>query len=331
MSGLGFPFLLQAFFSDELPARRGSSPFTVASYRDTFRLLARFATSRTGRQPSELRIEDIDAPFIGLFLDHLETTRNNSVRTRNSRLAALHAFFRFVAIQEPALALNCQRILAIPTKRCSHPSVGYLTELEVAALLAAPDTNTWIGRRDRTLLLFAIQTGLRNSEITNLRVKDVALGAGPHVKCVGKGRKARCTPLRHEVAAMLGEWLSQLSSTPDHPVFPSLHGARMSADALQRLVCRHIKTAAFSCPSLGKKKVTPHTLRHTAAMNLLQGGVDLSVIALWLGHESMLTTQIYLHEDMRLKEQALAHTNATGLVPARYIAKDPLLKFLESL
>ena len=331
MSGPSFPFLLQAFFSDELPARRGSSPFTVASYRDTFRLLIRFATTRTGCQPSDLRIEDIDAPFLGLFLDHLETTRNNSIRTRNSRLAALHAFFSYVAIQEPSLALNCQRILAIPTKRCVHPSVAYLTEQEAAALLAAPDTNTWIGRRDRMLLLFAIQTGLRNSEITNLKVKDVGLGVGAHVRCVGKGRKARCTPLRHDVAAMLGEWLSHVGENPDYPVFPSTHGSRMSADALQRLVGRHIKTAAISCPSLAKKKVTPQTLRHTAAMNLLQGGVDLSVIALWLGHESMLTTQIYLHEDMRLKEQALAHTNEAGLVPCRYVAEDPLLTFLESL
>ena len=331
MSTCNFSYLLQNYFSNELPTQCGASPYTIACYRDTFRLLLRFAAAKTGCKPSALCTQDLDAPLLGLFLEHLETVRHNSVRTRNNRLAALHAFFQYVSIQEPSLALNCQRILAIPIKRCMHSSLVYLTQPEVTALLAAPDTSTWIGRRDRTLLLVAIQTGLRNSEITALKIKDVELTTGSHVRCLGKGRKTRCTPLRPDVAAILGAWLSQQGGTPEDPVFPSSLGTRMSADALQRLVIRHFRTACGACSTLVRKKVTPHTLRHTAAMNLLLSGVDLTVIAMWLGHESMLTTQIYLHEDMRLKEQALAHATSSGLVPDRYHVQDQLLSFLENL
>ena len=331
MSTASFPSLVQRFFTQRLIGQQGLSSHTVASYRDTFRLLLVFATQQCGRAPSKLLIEDIDAPFVEKFLRHLEQSRGNCVRTRNTRLAAVHAFFQFVAISEPALGLQCQCILAIPAKRCEHGPVEFLTEEEATALVAAPDAGTWIDRRDRTLLLVAVQTGLRNSELTSLRRQDVALGTGAHVRCFGKGRKMRCTPLRPDVIAILKEWLLRQPGEPGDPVFPSSRGGHLSADALQRLVARHAATASQTCPSLKEKSVTPHTLRHAAAMSLLQRGVDMSVIALWLGHESSETTQIYLHADMQLKERALAHANASGLVPTRYQPPDQLLAFLESL
>ncbi len=320
------PALVQRFFTQRLLEQQGVSPHTVASYRDTFRLLLAFATKETGRSPSKLMLEDLD-----MFLHHLEQERGNSIRTRNTRLAGVHAFFLFVAVQEPALGLQCQRILAIPTKRCEQGPVEFLTAGEALALVAAPDTRTWIGNRDRTLLLVAFQTGLRNSELRALRRQDVVLGTGAHVRCFGKGRKMRCTPLRPDVVAILQDWLRRHPGQPEEPLFPSSRGGLMSADALQKLVSKHVATASIVCPTLKEKTVTPHTLRHAAAMNLLMHGVDLSVIALWLGHESTETTQIYLHADMGLKERALAHTNPSGAIPARYKPSDPLLTFLENL
>ena len=331
MKTSSFPSLLQRFFTDRLLAQLDASSHTVAGYRDSFRLLLRFAAEYLGRTPSELSLEELDASFLGKFLDHLEFERGNCTRTRNNRLSALRAFFRYVSFTEPALALHCQRVLAIPAKRYERGPVEFLTQEETAVLLAAADPRTWIGRRDRTLLLVAIQTGLRNSEIILLRRQDVELGTGAHVRCLGKGRKMRCTPLRPDVAAVLKEWISERGGTPQDPLFPSSRGTCLSADALQRLVARHAATAGKTCPSLAGKMITPHTLRHSAAMDLLRRGVDLSVIALWLGHESTETTQIYLHADMRLKEQALAHATASGLTPDRYIAPDPLLTFLDSL
>jgi site-specific recombinase XerD len=331
MTASSFPALIQRFFTDRLLKQLGASSHTVAAYRDTFRLLLHFATERLKRAPSEVRTEELDTPFLGEFLDHLELKRGNCVRTRNNRLSALHAFFRYVAISEPALALHCQRVLAIPAKRYERGPVEFLTDEEAAALVAAPNADAWIGRRDRALLLVAVQTGLRNSEITSLRWQDVELGSGTHVRCLGKGRKMRCTPLRPDVAAVLKEWRSQQSGKPDDPVFPSSRGGRLSADAFQRLVTRHATAARKMCPSLIPKTVTPHTLRHAAAMSLLRRGVDLSVIALWLGHESTETTQVYLHADMQLKERALAHATANGTPPDRYRPQDPLLTFLESL
>ena len=331
MSASSFQSLLQRFFTDRLVNQLGASQYTVAAYRDAFRLLFQFASERLGRAPSELLMEDLDVGFLGQFLEHLQLNRGNCARTRNNRLSAIRAFFQYVAITEPALALQCQRVLAIPSKRYERGPVEFLTEEETAALLGAPNPDRWIGRRDKTLLLVAVQTGLRNSEITSLRRQDVEFGTGAHVRCLGKGRKMRSTPLRPDVAAVLEEWLSQQGGKPDDPVFPSSNGGRLSADAFQRLVSRHIAIARRSCPSLVPKTVTPHTLRHAAAMALLRRGVDLSVIALWLGHESTETTQIYLHADMQLKERALAHATSSGLVPDRFRPPDPLLAFLESL
>lgn len=331
MSAASFQALLQRFFTERLVTHQDASTHTVAAYRDTFRLLLRFAQDRTGRAPSKLRLEELDVACLEAFLVHLERDRGNHPRTRNQRLSALHGFFRYVALSEPAFSLHCQRILAIPTKRCEHGPVAFLTEEEATALVSAPDATTWIGRRDRALLLVAVQTGLRNSEITGLRRQDVELEASAYIRCVGKGRKTRATPLRPDVEAVIKEWLTHQGGAPGDPLFPSVRGGRLSADALQRLVVRHTATARRACPSLIGKVVTPHTLRHAAAMALLQRGVDLSVIALWLGHESTESTEVYLHADMRLKERALAHATSSGLAPERYRAPDPLLAFLEGL
>jgi integrase/recombinase XerD len=326
-----FPSLLQRFFTDRLLRQRQASPHTVAGYRDCFRLLLHFAKERLGKMPSQLCVEDLDAPFIGLFLDQLEGVRKNSARTRNARLGAIHSFFQYVALEEPALALHCQRILAVPNKRHEQRPIEFLDRDEIDALLAIPNLSTWLGRRDRTLLLVGVQTGLRVSELIGLNCQDVVLGTGAHVRCLGKGRKQRCTPLRPETARALQVWLRERQGLPDQPVFPSIRGGRLSRDAVERLITKYTHRAERSCSSLKRKKVSPHVLRHAAAMDLLHHGVDRSVIALWLGHESVETTQMYLHADMRLKEKAMARTAPLGVKPARYRPDDKLLAFLESL
>lgn len=323
--------LLQAFFVERMLRERSASPNTVSAYRDTFRLLLNFAAERLKKPPSNLAIEDLDVPFVGEFLEHLETSRGNTARTRNNRLAAIHSFFRYVALTEPAHALICQRVLALPTKRHERAVVEFLNREESEALIAAPDSTSWIGRRDRALLLVAVQTGLRVSELTGLCCRDVVLGTGAHVRCTGKGRKQRSTPLRKETASVLAAWMHERSGEPEDPLFPGVRGARLSRDAVERLVARHATTACGSCPSLEGKALTPHVLRHTAAMDLLQSGIDLSVIALWLGHESVASTQAYLHADLKLKEKALARTAPLGTKPGRFRPDDALLAFLERL
>jgi integrase/recombinase XerD len=326
-----FPALLQAFFTDRLLRQRSASPHTVASYRDCFLLLLHFAAKKLAKAPSELRMEDLDVTFISEFLDHVERERGNSVRSRNARLAAIHSFFRYVSFCEPAHADLCRRILSIPSKRYERRPIEFLRREEIEALLAAPETATWAGRRDRTLLLVAVQTGLRISELIGLRCKDVVLGTGAHLRCEGKGRKQRCTPLRREAVAQMASWLRERKGQPEDPAFPSIRGGALSRDAVERLLQRHCKVARRQCPSLERKRVTPHVLRHTAAMELLHHGVDRSVIALWLGHESVETTQMYLHADMRLKEQALSRMAPLDVKPYRYQPDTQLLAFLESL
>jgi integrase/recombinase XerD len=332
MSIANLSALVQQFFTDRLRSQLGASPHTIASYRDTFRLLLVFASERLAREPSQLRVVDLDVSLIGAFLEYLERERACTPKTRNTRLTAVRAFFHFVAYQEPECSLQCQQVLAIPNKRHERPTVEFLSEQETAALVAAPNQATWIGRRDHALLLVAVQTGLRNTELRFLRRRDVDLGVGAHLRCYGKGRKTRCTPLRRDISAVLKAWLvEQDPKAAEDPIFPSMHGGFMSADALQRLVTRHVAAASATCSSLTGRTITPHTLRHTAAMDLLLRGVDLTVIALWLGHESIETTQIYLHADMRLKERALAHADPSGARPARFRPSDGLLAFLKSL
>jgi site-specific recombinase XerD len=327
-----FQALLQGFFVERLVGQQQASPQTIAAYRDTFRLLLRFASARLHKPPSCLTVEDMGASFLTQFLDYLENERGNCSRTRNARLAALHSFFQYVALAEPAHALLCQRVLAIPSKRFERGPVEFLVAEEVRAVLAAPDVTTWIGRRDRALLLLAVQTGLRVSELTALRREDVVLGSGAHVRCLGKGRKARHTPLRKDVARVIAAWLRELANGgPQQPLFPSIRGGHLSRDAVERLLRKHVSAARKTCPSLNGKNITPHTLRHSAAMDLLHAGVDRSVIALWLGHESMETTQIYLHANMHLKEHAMARTTDTRSALHRYRPRDDVLAFLEAL
>ena len=261
----------------------------------------------------------------------METSRKNGARSRNTRLSAIRSFFRFVAISEPAHLLQCQQILAMPGKRYVKRSVTFLDCNESAALLTAPDLSTWSGRRDHAILLVALQTGLRASELIGLRCRDVVLGKGAHLRCEGKGRKERSTPLRRNTASLLERWLKQRRGSGDDPLFPSIRGDKLSRDALEHLVRKHNRTAAASCPSLAGKRVSPHTLRHSTAMELLQHGVDQTVIALWLGHESVETTQVYIHADLRMKEKALSRVAAPGIRPARYRPDDKLLAFLEAL
>lgn len=323
--------ILQAFFTDRLMTQRGASPHTIASYRDTFTLLLGFIHQQTGKLPAQLDLADLDATMIGAFLQQLETSRGNSAATRNARLAAIRSLFRYASLRAPEHAALISRVLAIQPKRTVTTIVSFLTRSELDALLAAPDRATWHGRRDHALLVFAAQTGLRVSELTALAVHDVHLGTGPHTYCHGKGRKDRATPLTAHTVAVLAAWLAGQHTGTASPLFATRTGTPLSRDAVQHLVTRHATAAAQACPSLQAKKITPHTLRHTAAMNLLHAGVDITVIALWLGHESPQTTRIYLHADMALKEKAIARTTPPATQAGRYQPPDNLLAFLSQL
>jgi integrase/recombinase XerD len=322
---------MQAFFTERLIGQRQASPHTIAAYRDTFRLLLAFAQQRTGIEPHALDVDDLDAVLVTAFLDHLERDRGNNPRTRNARLAAVRSLYRYAALRHPESAATIARVLAIPTKRHDRAIVCYLDEPETSALLAAPDRASWIGRRDHALMALAIQTGLRVSELTALRCQDAHLAGTPHIQATGKGRKQRITPLTTQTTDVLRRWTKERAGTPDQPLFPTSRGRALSRDAVALLVSRHANTATRSCPTLATKTVTPHVLRHTAAMNLLHAGVDTSVIALWLGHESTDATQIYLHADMTIKERALARTTPARVKPGRYRPADALLAFLERL
>lgn len=323
--------LLEAFFLQRLQQQRNASPHTIAAYRDTFRLLLAFAQERLRTPPSELSLAELDAPLIIAFLQHLEQVRRNTVRTRNARLAALHSFFRFAALQEPAHNGTCQRVLAIPTKKADRKLIVSLTWDEQEALLAAPDRSTWLGRRDHTLLLLLLQTGLRVSELRELRCEDVVLSSGAHVRCRGKGRKERCTPLTRETVAVLRAWLAERAGGASEPAFPSRRGTLLSRDAIERFVTKYATMASVTCASLRAKPVTPHVLRHTTAVSLLRAGNDRAVIALWLGHESIESTQMYLDADLVMKERALARTAPLRAGPGRYRPPDSLLAFLNAL
>lgn len=326
------PGLLERWFTERLLQHRQVSPNTVASYRDTFRLLLVFAQKQLGKAPSSLNLQDIDAPLVSAFLDDLETHRSISARTRNLRLTAIRSFFRFVSFEDPAHSAHIQRVLAIPGKLYDKKTVAFLTRTEIDALLSAPDRSTWIGCRDHALMLLAVQTGLRLSELIGLNRCSVKLGKAAHVRCFGKGRKERCTPITRTVNTVMQAWLIKPYKPDSKALFQTLHGGRLSGDAVQYLVAKYATLARENCPSLRHKRVTPHVLRHSAAMELLQAGVDCSVIALWLGHESVDTTQMYLHAHMALKESALAKVTPLKAEDGmRFQADDELLQFLSSL
>lgn len=322
---------LQAFFTDRLARQRQASPRTVAAYRDTFRLLLGFAARTASKPPSALDIADLDAAMITAFLDHLEDERGNSPRTRNARLGAIRSLFRYAAVRHPEHAADIARALAIPQKRFDKATVSFLTPIEIDALLAAPDPDRWEGRRDRVLLAVAVQTGLRVSELTGLNCGDINLAVGAHLRCLGKGRKTRAVPLTTSTVAALRAWTRERGGLPEDPLFPTRTGRRLSRDAVQQRLANHTARAAAGCPSLNGKRLTPHVLRHSCAMALLHAGVDTSVIALWLGHEDIRSTQIYLHADLSIKERALARTTPASVKPGRYRPADPILAFLESL
>ena len=326
-----FPALLESYFTQRLIAQRRVSPHTIAAYRDTFRLLLHFAQKRLHKPPSQLTLEDLNAPFLGTFLNDLENHRANGARSRNLRLTAIRSFFRYAALEVPHHAALIQRVLAIPNKRQPRPLVDFLTPLEFKALLAAPDQNTWLGRRDHALLLTAVQTGLRLSEMTSLRQSDVSLRSGAHVRCQGKGRKERCTPLAKPTVRVLAAWIKEQGQDGSKILFPSARGGSLSSDSVQYLATKYAAVARKNCPSLSQKRVSPHVLRHTAAMELLQAGVDRALIALWLGHESVETTQVYLDADLALKEKVLAKTTPIKGKRGCYRPDDELLGFLKNL
>ena len=331
MTTPSFPALLQSFFTSRLMQQRQASPHTIGSYRDSFRLLLQFAQKRLGIGPQKLAFEQIDAPLIAAFLEDLQNTRGISAISRNLRLTAIRSFFRYASFEMPAHAAQIQRVLAVPNKRCSRTQIGFLNREEIDALLRAPDLGTRSGRRDHALMLLAVQTGLRLSEITGLRRRELCLATGAHVRVVGKGRKERSTPLTKATADVLRAWLREIDTSDDAIVFPSARGARLSADGVQYLLAKHVAQACQVCTSLAKKHVTTHVLRHTMAMELLQAGVDRSVIALWLGHESVETTQIYLDANLEMKQAALDKVDPQPGRVGRFRPDDQLLAFLNGL
>ena len=322
---------LQAYFTTRLAGELGASPHTIAAYRDSWRLLLRFIAETRHCAPQQLDLSQMNAELISNFLTHLEIDRGNGRTTRNARLAAIHSFFDFAALRHPEHADTIRQVLNIPAKRHHRTDLTYLTAPEVTALLAAPDLSTPAGRRDHAMIQLAATTGLRVSELTALTLQDIHLGTGPHVACTGKGRKRRITPLDPTTVTAMRCYIAGLQADP--PVlFPTRTGTPMSTDAVARRLSQHASAAARSCPTLAGKNVTPHTLRHTAAMRLLHAGIDVTVIALWLGHQSIDTTHIYLHADMSTKERALARTAPTGIKSGRYKpTSDKLLSFLQGL
>jgi site-specific recombinase XerD len=328
---IAFPTLLQDFFLRRLIEQRQVSARTVESYRDAFELLLAFVEQRTGKQPSTLALADLDAPLVLDFLDYLESERGNGARTRNARLAAIHSFMAYASVRDPASLPVAQRVLAIPTKRFDQPVLGYLTREEVTAVLDAPDRSTWSGQRDAVLLATMYNTGARVSEITALRLRDVLLDRAAAVHLHGKGRKERAIPLWKSTASELRGWLRRIDTDPDAPVFPNRAGEPLARSGVRDRLERAVAVASQRCPTLQGRRVSPHTLRHSTAMHLLQSGVDLTVIALWLGHADPATTHQYLEADLATKEAALRHLAAPPGHVTRYRPEDKLLAFLQGL
>ena len=322
---------LQAFFTDRLTRQLQASPRTIASYRDTLRLLLCFTHEKTGKQPATLDWDDLSETVIAAFLEHLETDRHNSARTRNLRLTAIRSLFKYAALRHPEHASVIAQVLSIPPKRHHKRQISFLTAPESKALIEAPDQARWEGRRDRAMLTLTIQTGLRVSELIALNCGDIQLGTGSHVRCEGKGRKQRSVPLTSPAQTVLTAWLAERAGRPADPLFVTRTGRRLSRDAIEQRVATHAATATANCPSLNAKQLHPHVLRHSCAMSLLQAGVDTTVIALWLGHADVRSTQPYLHADLTIKEKALALVTPADVKPGRYKPPDSILAFLEGL
>jgi integrase/recombinase XerD len=326
-----FAKLVQEFFLERLIRQRNSSPQTVAAYRDCFRLLFGFAQEHRNKPADRLVLADLDAPLVLAFLDHLEKVRQNSIRSRNARLAAIRSFLRFVVLKDPQSLATIQRALAIPMKRHSRPLVGFLSREEVQAIISAPDPSTRTGQRDQALLATLYNTGARVSEAINIKIADLALGASPSIRLHGKGRKDRAVPIWPATALRLRRWLMQIERAQDHPLFPASSGGTLTRSAVTDRLRRAVQAARGQCVSLTRKRVSPHTFRHTTAMHLLQSGVDITVVALWLGHESPATTHIYIEADLKMKEAALKAMQPLTLKPIRYQPPDRMLHFLQGL
>lgn len=326
-----FPQLLQDFFLQRLQAQRNASPRTISSYRDTFHLLLDWAEQHLHRAPAALALTDLDASAVLAFLDHLERDRHNAVRTRNARLAALRAFFHYAASRDPANLATIQRILAIPSKRHDRPVLGFLSREQVDAILGALDLTTWSGRRDHALLATLYNTGARVSETLDLRVRDITRGRDGAVRLHGKGRKDRVIPLWKSTMRLLRTWLDRDLVTPDSPLFPNREGRRMSRSGVAHRLRLAVKAATATCPSLERLRISPHTFRHTTAMHLLQAGVDITVIAVWLGHESLTTTHRYVEADLAMKQRTLERLPDPGTRRTPSPPTDRLLSFLEKL
>jgi len=326
-----FAGLIQRFFADRLLQQQNASPRTVAAYRDTFRLLLSYAEHEIGKPPAKLALSDFDATLILNFLAHLETERHNTVRSRNARLAAVRAFANYVALQCPPALQLAQQILAIPMKRFERSLLGYLSREEVQAVLAAPDVTTWCGRRDRVMFALFYNTGARVSEMIGIRVADVTLATTSSVRLQGKGRKQRTVPLWKETAVEIRHWLKYADLRPDQPIVPTRKGLPMTRTNVADRLTLAITAASQQCPQMAGRKISPHTWRHTTAMHLLQAGVDITVIALWLGHESPVTTHGYVQADLAMKERALATIAPPEIKHKRYRPSDAVLTFLESL
>lgn len=326
-----FPAVLQDYFCLRLINQMNASPGTIGAYRDTFRLLLRYAEGRLKKSAVAITLEDLDAPLILDFLNHLEKNRGNSIRTRNARLAAIRAFMRYAAVREPAFLAVAQRVTAIPLKRFQRPLVGFLSREEMNAVLGAPDCTTWSGRRDRAMFTTFYNSGARVSEVSTLLIRDVTLGRSPHVRLHGKGRKERTVPLWKETALRLREWLKQVDTKPESPLFPNRKGQPITRAGVESRLRRTVAKAAQKCRSLSERRVSPHVLRHTTAMHLLQSGVDLAVIALWLGHENPSTTHMYVEADLSIKKKALRRLQAPSVRDSRFRPSDRVLQFLESL
>ncbi|MBK8337662.1 MAG: tyrosine-type recombinase/integrase [Sterolibacteriaceae bacterium] len=326
-----FASLIQRFFGERLIQQQNASPRTVASYRDSFRLLLTYAERERGKPPAKLTLGDFDATLVLDFLAYLETERHNTVRSRNARLAAVRAFAHYVALQFPPALQLAQQILAIPMKRFERPMLGFLTRDEIQAVLAAPDAGTWCGRRDRVMFALLYNTGARVSEMIGIRVADVTLAATSSVRLHGKGRKQRTVPLWKETATEIRHWLQYADLRADQSLVPNRSGLPMTRTNVADRLTLAVTAATNQCPQLAGRAISPHSLRHTTAMHLLQAGVDITVIALWLGHESPVTTHGYVEADLAMKERALATIAPPETKRKRYRPSDAVLKFLESL
>lgn len=327
-----FPSLLQRFFVDYLRQQRAVSENTIATYRDTFRLLLIFAHNTIGKSPTNLALEDINATLILGFLHHLEQVRSNSVRSRNARLSAIKSFLKYAAHQDFTALATIESGLAIPMKRHDKAVLGFLTRPEMEAIITAPDRRSWVGQRDHALFSVLYNTGARVSEAIGMRVGDVVLDVSPVAHLRGKGRKRRSVPLWKATARTIQQWIQQLPKTSDEDfLFPSRSGGKLSRSSVTQRLALAVADSTGQHPQLVGRTISPHTIRHTTAMHLLQSGVDITVIALWLGHESPTTTHIYLEADMEMKEEALSRLKPVDVGPSRYRPPDRLLAFLQSL